>query len=81
MAGLSADHGRRGPALAGRTITIWVDETSLHVLLHSVAIPRLMFGINVLRFFSLPVRVRPLPQVCTGLHVPFVEVAGQPFAG
>jgi transposase InsO family protein len=24
-----------GPALAGRTVTIWVDETSLHVLLHS----------------------------------------------
>jgi len=22
-----------GPALAGRTVTIWVDETSLHVLL------------------------------------------------
>jgi len=40
-----------------------------------------VLGITVLRFFSLSVRVRPLPQVCTGLHAPFVEVAGQPFAG
>lgn len=40
-----------------------------------------MLNTAVLRFSSLAAQLRPLPEVCAGLHVAFVEVAGQPLVG
>jgi hypothetical protein len=56
-----------GPALAGRTITIWVDETSLHVLLDGTRLKTLPSRLGVTELARLaadgarPAGPSPLP--------------------
>jgi transposase InsO family protein len=56
-----------GPALAGRTITIWVDETSLHVLLDGIRLKTLPSRLGVTELARLaadgarPAGPSPLP--------------------
>ncbi len=57
-----------GPALAGRTITIWVDETRLHVLLDGTRLKTLPSRLGVTELARLaadgarPARPSPLPS-------------------
>jgi transposase InsO family protein len=57
-----------GPALAGRTITIWVDETSLHVLLDGTRLKTLPSRLGVTELARLaadsarPAGLSPLPS-------------------
>jgi hypothetical protein len=56
-----------GPALAGRQITIWVDESSLHVLLDGARLKTLPSRLGVIELARLaadgarPARPSPLP--------------------
>ena len=73
-----------GPALAGRTITIWVDETSLHVLLDGARLKTLPSRLNVTELARMaadgarPAGPSPLPAgTGTGIEVErMVNAAG-----
>jgi hypothetical protein len=73
-----------GPALAGRTITIWVDETSLHVLLDRTRIKTLPSRLGVTELARLgadgarPAGPSPLPSgIGTAIEVErMVNAAG-----
>jgi transposase InsO family protein len=64
-----------GPALAGRRITIWVDETNLHALLDGTRLKTLpsRLGITDLARLSAagarPAGPSPLPPACAGTAV------------
>jgi hypothetical protein len=65
---------RSGPALAGREITIWVDETSLHVLLDGTGLKTLPSRLGVTELARLaadgarPAGPSPLPA-CAGTAI------------
>jgi len=59
--------GQLGPALAGRTVTIWADETTLHVLLDGTRLKTLPSRLGVTELARLaadgarPAGPSPLP--------------------
>jgi hypothetical protein len=48
-----------GAAMAGRTVTIWVDETSLHVLLDGARLKTLPSRLGVTELARLAAAIRP----------------------